>query len=44
MADVVRRTRLDRRYGTELFTGRRADVMRLVARLEELLAAPRSLG
>jgi hypothetical protein len=36
MADVVRRTRLDARFGTELFTGRRADVERLRARLEEL--------
>ncbi len=33
MADVIRRTRLDRRYGRELFTGRRADVMRLRDRL-----------
>jgi predicted nucleic acid-binding protein len=37
MADVVRRTRLDRRHGAELFTGRRADVHRLRQRLEELL-------
>jgi hypothetical protein len=37
MADVVRRTRLDRRYGCELFTGRRDDVRRLRARLLELL-------
>jgi hypothetical protein len=29
MADVVRRTRLDLRYGAELFTGRRTDVERL---------------
>jgi hypothetical protein len=36
MADVVRRTRLDRRYGTELFTGRREDVRRLTARLAAL--------
>jgi hypothetical protein len=36
MADVVRRTRLDLRYGTELFTGRRADVERLRERLEGL--------
>jgi hypothetical protein len=34
MADVVRRTRLDTRHGCELFTGRRADVRRLCARLE----------
>lgn len=38
MADVVARTGLDRRYATELFTGRRRDVARLAARLEELLA------
>ena len=38
MADVVRRTRLDRRHGAELFTGRRADVMRLTERLRELAA------
>jgi hypothetical protein len=38
MADVVRRTRLDVRYGRELFTGRRADVERLRTRLEELLS------
>lgn len=36
MADVVRRTRFDRRYGCELFTGRRADVDRLRRRLGEL--------
>jgi hypothetical protein len=29
MADVIRRTRIDRRYGCELFSGRRADVLRL---------------
>ena len=34
MADAVRRTRLDRRYRCELFTGRRADVQRLAARLQ----------
>jgi hypothetical protein len=33
MADVVRRARLDLRYETELFTGRRADVARLRERL-----------
>jgi hypothetical protein len=33
MADVVRRTRLDRRFGCELFTGRRPDVDRLRERL-----------
>jgi hypothetical protein len=36
MADVVRRTRLDTRFGAELFTGRRADVARLGDRLEAL--------
>jgi hypothetical protein len=35
MADVVRRVRLDRRYGCELFTGRRSDVDRLRMRLED---------
>jgi hypothetical protein len=33
MADVVRRTGLDRRFGCELFTGRRPDVERLRERL-----------
>jgi hypothetical protein len=37
MADVVRRARLNRRYGCELFTGRRADVLRLRDRLLALL-------
>src|SRR5919202_3454019 len=36
MADVEGRTRLDRRHEVELFTGRRADVERLRARLEAL--------
>jgi hypothetical protein len=36
MADVIRRTRLDLRHRCELFTGRRADVYRLRAQLEEL--------
>jgi hypothetical protein len=36
MADVVRRSRLDLRHGVELFTGRRADVLRLRDRLREL--------
>jgi len=36
MADVVRRARLDLRHGCELFTGRRADVLRLRDRLCEL--------
>jgi hypothetical protein len=38
MADVVRRTRLDVRFGCELFTGRRPDVERLTARLRTLMA------
>ena len=36
MADVVRRTWLDRRFGCELFTGRRSDVNRLRERLDRL--------
>ena len=36
MADVVRRTRLDVRFGCELFTGRRTDVRRLGERLRAL--------
>jgi hypothetical protein len=36
MADVVHRTRLDLRFGCELFTGRRADVERLRRRIESL--------
>ncbi len=36
MADVVRRTGLDVRFRCELYTGRRADVERLRARLESL--------
>lgn len=36
MADVVRRSGLDIRFGCELFTGRRADVARLRERLELL--------
>ena len=38
MADVVRRTGLDRRFGCELFTGRRPDVHRLRERLERALS------
>jgi hypothetical protein len=41
MADVVRRARLDRRHGCELFSGRRADVLALRDRLVELTAARR---
>jgi hypothetical protein len=36
MADVVRRTRLDARHRCKLFTGRRADVVRLRAELARL--------
>ena len=35
MADVIRRTRLDLRHSAELFTGRRADVLRLRDRLRD---------
>jgi hypothetical protein len=36
MADVIRRTRLQLRHGVELYSGRRADVLRLRDRLSEL--------
>jgi hypothetical protein len=36
MADVIRRTRLELRHGVELFSGRRADVLRLRDRLSQL--------
>ncbi len=36
MADVIRRTGLDRRYGCRLFTGQRADVRRLRERLRSM--------
>jgi hypothetical protein len=39
MADVVRRTRLDLRFGCELFTPRRPDVRRLTERLAALHSA-----
>lgn len=39
MADVIRRARLDVRHRNELFTGRRADVLRLRAKLHDLLIA-----
>jgi hypothetical protein len=39
MRDVIGRTRLDVRYGCELFTGRRGDVLRLRDRLVELAGA-----
>jgi hypothetical protein len=38
MADVIHRARLDVRHRCELFTGRRADVLRLRDRLRELAA------
>jgi hypothetical protein len=40
MADVLRRGRLDLRYGCELFSGRRADVLRLRDRLEATIPSP----
>jgi hypothetical protein len=36
MADVVRRAGLDRRFGCELYSGRRSDVARLRERLSGL--------
>ena len=39
MADVVRRTRLDVRFGCELYTPRRPDVRRLTDRLTALHSA-----
>jgi hypothetical protein len=40
MADVVRRARMDLRHGCELFSGRRADVLRLRERLLKLTRGP----
>jgi hypothetical protein len=40
MASVCRRARLDALHGCELFSGRRADVERLTARLEALSRPP----
>ena len=40
MADVIRRTGLDLRYGCELFTGQRADVARLREQLQQLDGPP----
>jgi hypothetical protein len=40
MADVIRRTGLDLRYGCKLFTGHRADVARLRERLQLLDGPP----
>ena len=36
MADVIRRTRLELRHRVELYSGRRADVLRLRDRLSQL--------
>jgi hypothetical protein len=36
MADVIRRTRLQQRHRVELYSGRRADVLRLRDRLTQL--------
>jgi hypothetical protein len=36
MADVIRRTRLQLRHRVELYSGRRADVLRLTDRLSRL--------
>jgi hypothetical protein len=36
MADVIRRTRLQLRHRVELYSGRRADVLRLRDRLSQL--------
>jgi hypothetical protein len=41
MADVIRRARLDRRHRCELFTGQRADVLRLGDRLGGATPPPR---
>jgi hypothetical protein len=43
MVDVVRRSRLDLRYDCELFSGRRADVLRLRDRLRELTSGARGV-
>jgi hypothetical protein len=40
MADVVRRSRLDRRFGCELYSGRREEVLRLRDRLAGLPPRP----
>jgi hypothetical protein len=44
MADVIRRTGLDVRYRSELFTGRRADVERLRRRLERLITETKPIA
>jgi fructose-bisphosphate aldolase class I len=38
MADVIKRARLDLRHRSELFSGRRRDVLRLIDRLRTLIA------
>jgi hypothetical protein len=40
MADLVRRSGLHVRFRSELFTGRRSDVLRLRDRLEQLEPSP----
>jgi hypothetical protein len=42
MADVLRRARMDLRHGCELFSGRRAEVLRLRERLIELTRLERT--
>jgi hypothetical protein len=44
MADVVRRAGFDRRFGCELYSGKRGDVLRLRDRLAKLTPAGRSPG
>jgi hypothetical protein len=44
MADVIRRARLDLLHDVELYTGRRADVLRLRDRLTYLTAARGAMG
>jgi hypothetical protein len=39
MADVIRRSRLELRHGCEVFSGRRADVLRLRDRVREFVGA-----
>jgi hypothetical protein len=44
MVDVLRRTRLDREYRCELYSGRRVDVLRLRDRLLALVGRPGRAG
>ena len=44
MADVIRRARLQLLHDVELYTGRRADVLRLRDRLAALTAARGATG